>query len=368
MDNEEMERWREEQLRKCLLPMQEDISEWIVKIFDFSTQKLDHNLDPDNIYAELSSGEILCRFANLLIHILNHTVSEEAIKSTLPSRITYNTSNPNKSTISTVNSLKHMQKMENVHHFLNFCKNLGLNSNSLFESNDLVNHSTNGLKQQKQILICLLSLARYLHKKFNFTNLPELLRLEQDIEDDKMAYIEKRKLTQSHNDYYNGKAGIGIGVLSMTLGRSTVNNKGSNATNFNPATGHRSNTANAFYRYPSQIPKSDRNYSSVDSKASTSDLTLLQNKNLASSNMSLTRNNVIHHNFRYSAAEYNKCKGKILDEEIKKVVDSPYFNGRLRAWGFWFFSTLFLTILAPWQRDYHKIFRKRNTPSYNSKE
>lgn len=41
-----------------------------------------------------------------------------------------------------------MQKMENVSHFINFCKKLKVNPTCLFESNDLVENKMSNLRSQ----------------------------------------------------------------------------------------------------------------------------------------------------------------------------------------------------------------------------
>lgn len=68
MNNDEIDKWREEQLKKCLLPMQEDLVDWILNISDLNAQSIDLNVD--DFYHELSDGVILCQLANNLITLL----------------------------------------------------------------------------------------------------------------------------------------------------------------------------------------------------------------------------------------------------------------------------------------------------------
>ena len=324
MNNESIEKWREEQLKKCLLPMQEDITDWIHQIFEsFTKRKPKQNLAPDTIFYDLSNGQILCKFANLIIGWLEKNEKNNATNfgserysskinlktaiNGIPRPLTYNYSDSN--------NLKHMQKMENIHNFLKFCRDLGIFEILLFESNDLVNYQDSDLKQQRQVLITLLELARILQIKFGFTNIPELLKLEMDIES------SQQKNGEGLGDFKN---------VNDRLERSQPRPKSTQIVS-------RNKTAQVRFQmkprcqsvFTSRIPARYNNVSNQLREPRPS-LSINHNEIPTTIKTNLNNNSSYNHNTdKKSIFHYNKLSSqqtKKLDNEIQKILESTAFG------------------------------------------
>jgi len=61
-DTLSIEQWAAEQYKKSLIPMKEDLAEWITSIFH--KYKIEHYaLSPDTLISQLANGQVLCRLA-----------------------------------------------------------------------------------------------------------------------------------------------------------------------------------------------------------------------------------------------------------------------------------------------------------------
>ncbi|XP_053211098.1 probable serine/threonine-protein kinase DDB_G0282963 isoform X2 [Panonychus citri] len=78
---------------------------------------------------------------------------------------------------------------DNVSNFIKWCRKLNVRECVLFESEDLVLHNN-----PKNVVLCLLEVARIACKKFSFTPAPGLVQFEQEIDAEEKADLEREML------------------------------------------------------------------------------------------------------------------------------------------------------------------------------
>jgi len=95
---------------------------------------------------------------------------------------------------------------DNVCNFITWCRFLNVREACLFESEDLVLHNN-----QKNVVLCLLEVARIVCKKYSFPLVPGLVVLEKEIEKEEEAEMIKIKQLQSSKNTLNHLRSVGVG-------------------------------------------------------------------------------------------------------------------------------------------------------------
>ncbi|XP_015795200.1 probable serine/threonine-protein kinase DDB_G0282963 [Tetranychus urticae] len=97
---------------------------------------------------------------------------------------------------------------DNVSNFIKWCRKLNVRECVLFESEDLVLHNN-----PKNVVLCLLEVARIACKKFMFTPAPGLVQFEQEIDAEEKAELEREMLRRRKR------------LQSMKMQAKSANNK-----------------------------------------------------------------------------------------------------------------------------------------------
>ncbi|XP_070190906.1 growth arrest-specific protein 2-like isoform X2 [Littorina saxatilis] len=142
-----------------LLPIKEDLSEWITRIIGVE-------ISPDSFIKVLDSGVALCTIAKLIETHAKEYAKQGKLTEPLPNyKLKCNTQAKSGTWFS----------RDNVTNFLGWCRAYGMTDETMFDSEDLVAH-----KQEKPVVNCVLELAR-LGWKYGIEP-PNLIRMEREIE------------------------------------------------------------------------------------------------------------------------------------------------------------------------------------------
>lgn len=142
-----------------LIPLQEDLADWINK-----TINVDY-ITGDNFFDVLDNGVIVCRLARVIQEKARSAIEAGRAKGTIPvirGRCWENAAR------------RSFFSRDNMENFIQFCRRLGVHENLLFESDDLVLHG-----QPRNVVLCLLEVAR-LAARYSLEP-PGLVQLEREI-------------------------------------------------------------------------------------------------------------------------------------------------------------------------------------------
>lgn len=142
-----------------LLPIKEDLSEWITRI-------VGAEINPDTFIDVLDSGVVLCSISKLIEKHAQEYAQQGKLTEPLPVyKLKCNTKAKSGTWFS----------RDNVTNYLGWCKAYGMSDETMFDSEDLVAH-----KQDKPVVNCVLELAR-IGWKYGIEP-PNLIRMEREIE------------------------------------------------------------------------------------------------------------------------------------------------------------------------------------------
>ncbi|KAL6435658.1 hypothetical protein ACFW04_005525 [Cataglyphis niger] len=142
-----------------LIPLQEDLADWINK-----TINVDY-ITGDNFFDVLDNGVVVCRLARVIQEKARSAVEAGRAKGSIPvirGRCWENAAR------------RSFFSRDNMENFIQFCRRLGVHENLLFESDDLVLHG-----QPRNVVLCLLEVAR-LAARYSLEP-PGLVQLEREI-------------------------------------------------------------------------------------------------------------------------------------------------------------------------------------------
>ncbi|XP_076179267.1 growth arrest-specific protein 2 [Ptiloglossa arizonensis] len=142
-----------------LLPLQEDLADWINKTLngDYVTG--------DNFFDSLDNGVVVCRLARVIQEKARLAIDAGRAKGPGPvirGRCWENAAR------------RTFFSRDNMENFIQFCRRLGVHENLLFESDDLVLHG-----QPRNVVLCLLEVARL--ASIYSVEPPGLVQLEREI-------------------------------------------------------------------------------------------------------------------------------------------------------------------------------------------
>lgn len=162
-----VKRWEKE--NELLYAMMEDESEWLAKLFP------DVVISPEFFFYALEDGSLLCRLANYIqekaeLYSQKHNVSVPGKK------FRFHTMSK------CGREIKLFRSRENVQQFLIWCRSHGLPEAILFESNDVV-QVDDYREGCRGVIICLMEIVRRT-AKFDLDELPQLIQMEKEIEED----------------------------------------------------------------------------------------------------------------------------------------------------------------------------------------
>ena len=160
-------RWEKE--NELLYAMMEDESEWLAKLFP------DVVITPEFFFYALEDGSLLCRLANY-IQEKAELYSREQNVPVPGKKFRYHTMSK------CGKEIKLFRSRENVQQFLTWCRSHGIPEAILFESNDVV-QVDDYREGCRGVIICLMEIVRRT-AKFELDELPQLIRMEKEIEED----------------------------------------------------------------------------------------------------------------------------------------------------------------------------------------
>ena len=178
------QRWEKE--NELLWAMLEDETEWLAKLFP------DIIITPELFFYALEDGVVLCRLANRIQVAAEDYGKKNKVK--VPAKsFKFHTSIPKKN-----KQLALFKSRENVQGFLTWCRQIGISDSILFESNDVV-EADECREGCREVVICLMEIARRASGLFKFTPIPKLIQLEKEIEIEEQEEAEESTL--DHVDY-----------------------------------------------------------------------------------------------------------------------------------------------------------------------
>ncbi|KAL5239494.1 hypothetical protein ACI65C_006904 [Semiaphis heraclei] len=143
-----------------LLPLKEDLADWINKSLDIDW------LNANNLLDMLDNGVILCRLAKIIECLAHESILMGHYKGDLP-------------TISSrcfESAARHsFFSRDNTDKFIQFCRRLGVHQHLLFESDDLVLQN-----KPRNVVLCLMEVSR-LASRFGLEP-PGLVQMEKEID------------------------------------------------------------------------------------------------------------------------------------------------------------------------------------------
>ncbi len=162
-----VKRWEKE--NELLYAMMEDESEWLAKLFP------DVVISPEFFFYALEDGSLLCRLANY--------IQEKAEKYSREQNVPVPGKKFRYHTMSKCGrEIKLFRSRENVQQFLTWCRSHGIPEAILFESNDVV-EVDDYREGCRGVIICLMEIVRKT-SKFDLDELPQLIQMEKEIEED----------------------------------------------------------------------------------------------------------------------------------------------------------------------------------------
>ncbi|XP_059483637.1 uncharacterized protein LOC132201472 [Neocloeon triangulifer] len=132
--------------QKQLLPLQEDLADWLNKLLESS------DVTALNFMDALDDGLVVCRLAKTIQEQAQHAVDECRAKGPVPKL---------SGRIWQKAAKRSFFSRDNSENFIKFCRQLGVHENLIFESDDLVMHVA-----PRNVVICLLEVSRLASSKF----------------------------------------------------------------------------------------------------------------------------------------------------------------------------------------------------------
>lgn len=166
-----------EESEKGVIPLLEDVTDWISKFMKV-------NVTPDNFLSELDNGVLILKLAQKIQRHSCRFIEEKRRHlpvgvrlhlKVLPEMVTPVHLNAKKETFFA---------RDNVATFLKWAREIGINEAELFESDGLVLH-----KELRNVVLTLLAIART-GAKYDISPIPSLIKLEKEIEQEE---IDERK-------------------------------------------------------------------------------------------------------------------------------------------------------------------------------
>lgn len=166
-----------EENEKSVIPLVEDVAEWISKLMKVK-------VTPTNFLDELDTGVIILKLAQKIQKHSLAFIEEKQRRKPVGVRLNLK-SLPNIPKTAHVNAKKEtFFARDNVATFLKWARDIGIIEAELFETDGLVMH-----KQLKNVVLTFLALAR-VGARYELNPIPSLIKLEKEIEAEE---IDERK-------------------------------------------------------------------------------------------------------------------------------------------------------------------------------
>lgn len=169
VEGDHIERQIAQKQDEHLLPLKEDVAEWIGKTLDIT------GLCVDNFMESLETGVLLCRLARIIQEKADECRRAGIINQPFPSMKfkCWENAKP-----------QSFYARDNMENFLRWCRRVGVNEAIIFESDGLVLHT-----QPRTVVLCLLEIGR-IASRFGVEP-PGLVKLEKEIEEEYGAESEE---------------------------------------------------------------------------------------------------------------------------------------------------------------------------------
>ena len=169
-----------EESEKSVIPLPEDVTDWISKFMKVK-------VTPDNFLSELDNGVLILKLAQKIQQRSCGFIEEK--RRHLPFGVRLHLKGlPELVTPIHLNAEKEtFFARDNVATFLRWAREIGINEAELFESDGLVLH-----KELRNVVLTLLALAR-IGAKYDINPIPSLIKLEKEIEQEETD--ERKNIT-----------------------------------------------------------------------------------------------------------------------------------------------------------------------------
>ncbi|XP_050519973.1 growth arrest-specific protein 2-like [Daktulosphaira vitifoliae] len=191
--------------KRNLLPLQEDLADWINKSLGIDW------LNVNNLLDMLDNGVVLCRLGKTIEHFAREYILTENYQGDLP-------------TISSrcfESARKHsFFSRDNTEKFIQFCRRLGVHQHLLFESDDLVLQNN-----PRNVVLCLMEVSR-LASRFGLEP-PGLVQMEKEIDAEEARshqinhYVSPTYSTPNNNHHRCSISAIPMAIKSTNKLRRT---------------------------------------------------------------------------------------------------------------------------------------------------
>lgn len=153
-----------------LIPLKEDLADWLNKSLDVE------DITAENFLDKLDNGVVVCRLAKLIQAKAEHCCQLSGSSKVVPSFEFKCWENAKSGTFFA---------RDNVDNFLRWCRKFGVNESVMFESDGLVLHN-----QPRSVVLCLLELGR-IASRFGVEP-PGLVQLEKEIEEQEQQLLQQQ--------------------------------------------------------------------------------------------------------------------------------------------------------------------------------
>ncbi|CAH1393532.1 unnamed protein product [Nezara viridula] len=166
-----------------LLPLQEDLAEWLNKTLGLNY------ITASNFIDVLDNGAILCHLAQIIQEKANEAIKSGTAGFNGPVPVI-------KGPFFEKASRKSFFSRDNTEKFIQFCKQLGVHQNLLFETNDLVQQN-----KPRNVILCLMEVAR-IASRFNVEP-PGLVALEKEIAEEESRELRDWQFQTIHRPSFS---------------------------------------------------------------------------------------------------------------------------------------------------------------------
>ncbi|GAB1606816.1 hypothetical protein Ahia01_000964200 [Argonauta hians] len=178
--DEEYESRRAEQQAESLIPLKEDLADWLQRILDIE-------ITTETFMDALDNGAALCRLAQMIQLKAELACKEGRYTQPIPKLKFKYRENAKSGT---------WFARDNCANFLQWCRDFGLNEGCMFESEDLVCH-----RQETPVVVCLLELAR-VGFRFGMES-PSIIKIEKEIELEESELESQLNEDDPHHHYHH---------------------------------------------------------------------------------------------------------------------------------------------------------------------
>ncbi|XP_064628309.1 growth arrest-specific protein 2-like isoform X2 [Lineus longissimus] len=210
-----------ERQEEALLPLKEDLAEWLSRLLGIE-------ITAEDFMAALDNGVHVCKLAELVTTRAIEWRKDRKTDDMIPSKVPKCKSNAKSGS---------WFARDNMANFLRWCRDYKIKDETIFETEDLVLH-----KNPRSVVLCLLEIAR-IGTRYGIEP-PHLIKLETEIEK------EEKNLA-------SGELPLPTSQLPLANGRPSASSDGSSSPRISECCSHRSTSSQSSSRPSTARKKPD---------------------------------------------------------------------------------------------------------------